>query len=220
MRVHPPLRFLFWFGDFPPCDGSCRHSDLQSTALQLEVTDTPYSFRVLERSTGEALLEQNRTALKETRAWATSLSNIQKTASSLSGTLITVGGGKAQITFTFTHPEVLQVSIRAADPATDEIYEEFKDHAGEHYYGVWEYPLGGNIDDRRADYDFLGMRRMPDVNYDSARAPYYMSSKKYAIYTESTSRGHYMFADENRTGFSSTAMRSPTTSSTAPPTPT
>ena len=174
---------------------------LQSSALQLEVTDSPYSYRVLERSSGDALVEQNRTGFKETCAWASSLSNIKKTANSLSGTLATVGGGKAQITFTFTRPEVLQVSIKAVDAFTDEVYEEFKDRAGEHYYGVWEYPLVGNIDNRRTDYDFLGLRRLPDVNYDSARAPYYMSSKKYAIYTPSTARGHYMFADENRTGF-------------------
>jgi len=36
----------------------------------------------------------------------------------------------------------------------DQFSDEFVDD-GERYYGAWEYPFGGNIDDRGADQEFL-----------------------------------------------------------------
>ena len=64
------------------------------------------------------------------------------------------------MTFTFIKPGVAQVLLTYNDNSPVEINEEFKDQ-GEHYYGIWEYPFGGNIDNRGADWDFLGMRQMP-----------------------------------------------------------
>jgi alpha-glucosidase (family GH31 glycosyl hydrolase) len=82
-----------------------------------------------------------------------------------------------------------------------EIKEEFRDQ-GEHYYGIWEMPFGGNIDNRGANHDFLGIRHQADVNYSSARAPFYVTSKKYGVYVESTARGHFTIARAGKTSFS------------------
>ncbi len=73
------------------------------------------------------------------------------------GTSLTAGlrgyaGATAQVTFTFVTPEVLRVAVDAGQ-APGNITQEFDDQ-GEHYYGVWEYPFGGAIDNRGADYDF------------------------------------------------------------------
>jgi alpha-D-xyloside xylohydrolase len=173
---------------------------LLSSALQLEVTTNPYTFRILDRSTGDVLLVHSRTAFNEVPIWVTDAAVLNKSGNSLTAALTLAGGGKAQITFTFTRPEVLQINIRAGDASASEVFEEFKDQ-GEHYYGIWEYPFEGAIDNRNADDDFLGLRRLPDVNYASARAPFYLTSRKYAIYVESTARGHYAVARESRTSF-------------------
>ncbi len=55
--------------------------------------------------------------------------------------------------------------------------------------GIWEMAFGGNTDNRGADHDFLGIRRQADVNYSSARAPFYVTSKRYAVYIEMTAQG-------------------------------
>lgn len=197
-RPWPALILTLFFLLLTATAGASTES-IQSSKLQIEITDQPYSFRVLDRSSGEVILIHNRTGFNETRAWARKLENINHTATSLTATMVRSDGARAQVSFALKTPEVLQVTIRS-DSATAEIFEEFKDQ-GEHYYGVWEYPLGGNIDNRGADYDFRGLRRLPDVNYSSARAPFYLTSKKYAIYTESTELGRYVFANEGRTNF-------------------
>ena len=105
------------------------------------------------------------------------------------------------MTVAFTKPEVVQVTLAYDGGDNASIYEEFEDH-GDHYYGVWEYPFGGNIDNRGADDDFDGSRQLPDVNYSNARAPFYLTTKKYGVYVESIALGHYAFAQSGKTNFS------------------
>jgi hypothetical protein len=62
--------------------------------------------------------------------------------------------------------------------------DEFFDQ-GEHYYGIWEYPFGGNIDNRGADHDSLGLANSRYVHHSSVRAPFYATSHKYGLYVES-----------------------------------
>src|SRR5207302_9189375 len=66
----------------------------------------------------------------------------------------------------------------------------------------WEYPFGGNIDNRGADREFLGLGNQRDVHHASARAPFYMTSKKYGLYVETVAQGHYVIAQVGKTGFS------------------
>jgi alpha-glucosidase (family GH31 glycosyl hydrolase) len=175
---------------------------LESSALRVELTAKPYSFRILEKKTGEVLLSHNQTTFTADHQAATEAVDITKKAQALEAVLLIAGTDKkAHVRFSFTSPEVLQVKVGADDSAVGETYEEFKDQ-GEHYYGIWEYPFGQGIDNRGVDQDFLGFRRGPDVNWDSARAPFYMSSREYAIYVESTAQGHYTIAKDGKTSFS------------------
>jgi len=105
----------------------------------------------------------------------------------------------AIVSFAFVRPGVLQIQI-TYDPAT-EISEEFKDQ-GEHYYGIWEYPFGGNIENRGADHDFIGLGAERHVHHASARALFYMTSRGYGIYVESLALGHFSIAQAGRTSFS------------------
>ncbi len=175
---------------------------LESPALRIELNTSPYSFRILEKSTGEVLLSHSSTAFTSDRHVVTEATDVTEQPQSLQATLALAGTDKkAHLTFTFSKPEVVQVKLAYDDNTSGETYEEFNDQ-NEHYYGIWEYPFAGGIDNRGTDQDFLGFRRGPDVNYDSARAPFYMTSKKYALYVESTAQGHYTIAKDGKTGFS------------------
>jgi alpha-D-xyloside xylohydrolase len=187
---------------------------LESNALRLEVTANPYSYRVIEKSSGQVLVDQDNTAFTFQAEFypGTSAVNIARpndASLSLDLNLQTKGldplpagtPPQAQVKFTFVAPEQLQITIGFAQPgAPADISEEFVDH-GEHYYGIWEYPFGGNIDDRGADRDFLGLANERYVHHSSTRAPFYLTSRKYGIYVESLAQGHFSIAQAGHTGF-------------------
>jgi alpha-D-xyloside xylohydrolase len=187
---------------------------LESDALRLEVAANPYSYRVIEKSSGEVLLAQDSTAFTfntEFYPGTTAVNITRPNDVSLTADLNLQTNGldplpvgtpsHAQVKFTFVAPEQLQISIGFAAPgAPADISEQFVDH-GEHYYGIWEYPFGGNIDDRGADRDFLGLGNERYVNHSSARAPFYLTSRKYGIYVESLAQGHFSIAQAGHTGF-------------------
>jgi hypothetical protein len=106
----------------------------------------------------------------------------------------------AQVSFSFAKPEVLQVLLSFNNGIPAEMREEFADQ-GEHAYGIWEMPFGGSIDDRGADHDFMGIRHQADVNYSSARAPFYATSKKYGVYVETAGKGKFAVAVGGKTSF-------------------
>jgi len=176
---------------------------LESSALRIELNASPYSYRVIERSTGETLVsETGATTFTENKYAVRNVSDITKANGNMRAILHLEGTSEpAQITFTFTRPEIVQVLLTFKNGVPAEIREEFTDQ-GEHYYGIWEMPFGGNIDNRGADHDFLGMRHQPDVNYSSARAPFYLTSNKYGVYIESTAKGHFTIAQAGKTSFS------------------
>jgi hypothetical protein len=159
----------------------------------VEITTSPYSFCVIEKSTGEHLTSQSGTAFTFGSEFYPVLdaARFVKSSDSVQADLLLELAGrdilpsgtpdKARATFRFLNPQVVQVHI-TVDRAT-EISEEFDDQ-GEHYYGIWEYPLGGNIDNRGADHDFLGLGNQRYMHHSSARAPFYVTSKSMA----STSR--------------------------------
>ncbi len=174
---------------------------LKSAALQLEVNPSPYSFRVMERSSRKVLLTHSRTTFTGKNLAAASATGVSVHGNTMRATLLLAGSDtKAQVTFTFLKPEILQVLLKLNGGNAEEIYEEFNDQ-GEHYYGIWQYPFGGNIDNRGADRAFRGVRNMPAVNLANARAPFYVTSGKYGLYVESTALGHYKIAIGGKTGF-------------------
>jgi alpha-D-xyloside xylohydrolase len=176
---------------------------VESAALRLELNTDPFSYRVMDRGSGEALLiETGGTTFTDNRYTVRSVSDVAKMGDGLTAVLHLEGTSEtAQISFRFAKPEILQVVLAFKNGVPAEIREEFSDQ-GEHYYGIWEMPFGRNIDNRGADHDFLGIRHQADVNYSSARAPFYVTSKKYGIYVESTAKGRFSIAQGGKTSFS------------------
>ena len=178
---------------------------LESGVLRLEVTASPYAYKVTEISSGEVLVSQSGSTFTTGGAAATtaSASGFATTATTLDANLALSGGSStAHVKFTFTSPEVLQVLLSATTGTPSNVKEQFNDQ-NEHYYGIWGYHLGtsGNIDNRGADQDLLGLQTYSDNNYNSARAPFYSTSKKYGIYAESMAKGHYTIAVGGKTSF-------------------
>ena len=178
---------------------------LESTALRLELTTSPYSYKVTEKSSGEVLLLQSASTFTVggTAHTTASASGFVTTGTTLYATLVLSGTtNTAHVRFTFASPEVLQVLLTYNGGTPTNVKEQFTDQS-EHYYGIWGYHLGssGALDNRGADADLLGFQTNSDINYSSARAPFYVTSKKYGIYAESMAKGHYTVAVSNKTSF-------------------
>jgi alpha-D-xyloside xylohydrolase len=198
---------------FPLTTRSAEPSILESSALRLELTANPYSFRLIEKSTGEVLLSESSAAvLFGTELYpVTDAVDISVDSSALRATLKLQTSGRdalpagtpdrAQVYFTFSRPEILRVHMSYESGSPDEFSDEFVDQ-GEHYYGIWEYPFGGNIDNRGADHDFLGLANTRYIHHSSVRAPFYATSRKYGLYVESVGQGHFSVAQAGKTGFS------------------
>jgi alpha-D-xyloside xylohydrolase len=176
---------------------------IESSALRVEVKTNPYSFRVIEKSSGEELFMETGAITFTTNGYTVrAVTDVSRGNNWLKATLRLEGtSATAQVSFSFTKPEVLQVLLSFNYGIPAEIREEFADQ-GEHVYGIWEMPFGGNIDNRGADHDFMGIRHQADVNYSSARAPFYATSKKYGVYVETTGKGKFAVAVGGKTSFS------------------
>jgi alpha-D-xyloside xylohydrolase len=200
-RLVQCMAFLLLMG---LCAGICEANEtLESPVLRIELTTGPYSYRVIEKATGDVLLtETGATTFTSNGYKVRSVSDVSKAADAMKATLHLEGTSEvAQLTFTFLSPEVVRVVLAFKNGEPSEIREEFADQ-GEHYYGIWEMPFGGNIDNRGADHDFMGIRHAENLNYSSARAPFYFTSKKYGMYVETMAKGHYTIAKEGKTSFS------------------
>jgi alpha-glucosidase (family GH31 glycosyl hydrolase) len=176
---------------------------LESPLLRLEVDTDPYAYRVIEKATSAVLLSRTETRFTiGGRAYTVSRAqDVTQGASALEAALLLSGTTHtAHVTFSFTDPAVIEVRLRPEGAAATRIGESFADQ-GEHCYGIWEYPFGGAIDNRGADRDFLGYQTAAGTNYANARAPFYVTSRKYGLYVESTARGRYSIAVAGRTSF-------------------
>jgi len=212
IRVWLLVAMVMWFGC--ACT-SCwaEVASLESPALRVEISTSPYTYRVIEKSTGDVLVSLDDTAFTFGSEFypVAEATRLAKSADSIEGDLLIELAGRdrlpngsptrAHVKFTFVRPEVLEVHITYEQGSPTEISEAFNDQ-GEHYYGIWEYPYGGHIDNRGADADFLGLGNARYVHHSSARAPFYVTSRRYGIYVQSLAQAHYAIAQAGKTVFS------------------
>jgi len=183
-----------------PGNSTSKDYSLESTSLKIILIENPYSFTVKEKSSGQALLFQQKTTFEfdDSSYSAKSAYNITATSSTLEADLVLDGTKTTgHVKLTLESPEMVKVLLTCKDNKATNIEEEFVDQ-GEHYYGIWERPQGGHIDNRGADEDLIGFPGEPD---DNARAPFYVTSRKYGIYVDTVAFGHYSIAKDGRTSF-------------------
>lgn len=164
-----------------------------------------YSFSLVENETNQVLLRQEQTqfVIGGTTRTVSGLSNVSTGTGWLSGTLAFSGtSDTANVKFTFTQPGTVQVDLwRAGGTQPTNIAERFDD-LGERYYGVWEKPLGTNLDNRGESRTLATMDHLDEGVYaDSARAPFYLTSNKVGVYVQSVNKGNMGFGQSGQTKF-------------------
>ena len=70
-----------------------------------------------------------------------------------------------------------------------------------YYYGVWEYPWHGGLANRDIAFDLKGIGNNNGINWASARAPFFLSSSGYGIYTDTLKMGSYDFSTPGEVQF-------------------
>lgn len=176
---------------------------LASPDLELRLQTSPYSFQVVERRTGTVLLRQSRTsvAVDGQERVVSGAREVRQATDRLSASLVLPDTAEsAGVEFVFSSPQVLTVTLTRGAQGAGEMGEAFQDQ-GEHVYGLWEYPAGGDLDNRGAEGALLSPGRKPAVSYAGARAPFYLTSRHYGVYVPTTAPARFRIAVEGSTGF-------------------
>ena len=176
---------------------------LESSLLRLEVTAQPYSYSIVEKSTGMVLLRQAETSFIGSSARRVASARVSNKSANAIDAAFTFAGSSdsARVRWTLTDPAVVQVEL--SDTNATSIAEAFVDQ-GEHNYGLWEYSYygtGGALDNRGAkDRPLLGLSG-PEVGSGdpSGRAPFYLTSRKYGVYADTMAAGRATVAVDKRT---------------------
>lgn len=175
---------------------------LESPVLRLEVDTSPFSFRLIEKSTGTNLLSQsaNQFTFGNASYIVSSATNVVIGATNLDADLVLSGSPTAaHVTFSFVDSNIVQVTLTSTNAT--QILQQFSDQ-GENIYGIWGYPFNGSINSRGTDQNFLGFQGATGINYSSVRAPFYLTSHNYGIYAQTEAQGHFKAAVGGNTSFS------------------
>ncbi len=173
---------------------------VESELLTLNVFSHPFSYEIREKASGEVLLRNTLSTFAFQDSFeATDVSDLKTGRDFLEANLVADGSVRAFVRFDFRGPAHIELAFNAPDAG--QITQTFAD-LGEHYYGLWEYPPAGALDNRGASAQMLGFQKKHDANFCNARAPFYMTSKKYAIYAETFAKGQYTIACLGKTSFS------------------
>ncbi len=178
---------------------------VESGPLRLEVMAEPYGYRLLEKKTGEVLVEHGGVELAggASKLRPARAAKLQRMGRSVTAQLQTAEGSPAGLArFRFDSPEVLTVELEAGKGApVESVKQELRTAEGERIYGLFEYPFGGKLDNAGLDADLLGVGKLEGVWYSSGRAPFYLSSRKHGVYVRSSARGRYSVAVKGVTSF-------------------
>src|SRR5437762_8276807 len=181
---------------------------LESSALRLEVNGGPYSYSVIEKSTGTVLARESQTqfTVGGTARTVSGASVTGQTDTTLDATLTLAGtSDTAHVTFRFVDPDVIEARLNYNNGTPTNSKEQFVDQ-GERNYGIWEFSYwgtGGALDNRGANNrNTLGLSGPPTGSGDpSARAPFYWTSRKYGVYVDTLALGRYTIAVGGQTSF-------------------
>lgn len=154
----------------------------------LEVIGTsPYSLNVVRGS--QTTIVHNSAVLAG--VWNTTTFPV---STSGSGEISEDGG---HITASMLTPSIAKVQINSTLPYTGARFSD----PNAHFYGVWEYGLGNNITNDKVSFDLKGFGGMTGTNFANARAPFFLSSSGYGVYTDTLKMGSYNFSTPGEVQF-------------------
>ncbi len=178
---------------------------LQSALLKLMVEASPFSFEVIEISSGTVLLQQttNQFTFGGGAYGVYYATNFVLTATTLDADLFFTGTStSAHVTFNFIQPGLLQTTLSSSNNSPSEILQQFADQ-GEDIFGGFECPVGGTVSARGFSSQLAGCLQLaPYVNNSGGHAPFYLATRHYGIYAETPALGTLTFAQGGFTSFS------------------
>jgi alpha-glucosidase (family GH31 glycosyl hydrolase) len=178
---------------------------LESTALRLTVNANPFSFNVVEKSTGTVLLSQtsDRFTFGGTGYTASFAGNIVTTATTLDADLLFSGtSSTGHITFNFIQPGIIQTTLSSGNSTPSQIFQQFADQ-GEEMFGGFECPTGGTLSTRNFSRQLSASFGVSSiVSACGGKAPFYLTTRHYGIYAETDALGTLTFAQGGYTSFS------------------
>ena len=187
---------------FRPCRAhSAPAAIVRGSRVELHLFSRPYGFELVDPVAGTVLLKEQRTEfiVGRRKDRVSTLGQIRSLPNGVTAEVRVRGHAAGTIEFRFGQPEVLQVSLRPLPGATG-VAEAFMDQ-GERYYGLWEYPFSGGLDNRGVNAALVSPGYQKDAHHASARAPFYVTSGGYGVYVPSSAWSAYHVAVKGETGF-------------------
>lgn len=176
---------------------------LTSDYLKIRVQEDPYGFEVVERSSGDVLLNHANTEFQDglLPKRVVEAAEVRTSNRSIRATLhLTASSRTATLHLELATPRRVTLRLRHPNPNTTTTVA-FEDE-GQHYYGLWEHTHGRDLDNRGAKHALVGRDyKHEEVYAASARAPFYMMSNGLGVYAETESSGQYSIARSDTTRF-------------------
>lgn len=143
-------------------------------------TLSEYTIR-LTPSNGLEISDGNRTVVKNSAILSgnqnTTVSPIKNSTEGLSYSLIT--------------PTIAKIQL---DTSSAFHGARFSTDSDTHFYGVWEYPFNYQITNKNVSFDLKGVGNNVGINWVNARAPFFLTSAGYGVYTDTLKMGSYNFS--------------------------
>ena len=93
--------------------------------------------------------------------------------------------------YSFVTPSIAKVTLNTSLSFQGARFSAASDA---HFYGVWEYPFNNHISNRNVTFDVKGVGNEVGINWANARAPFFLTSDGYGVYTDTLKMGSYNFS--------------------------
>ncbi|KAF2682523.1 glycoside hydrolase family 31 protein [Lentithecium fluviatile CBS 122367] len=114
-------------------------------------------------------------------------------------TVVSLKTNTTGLTYTFLTPTVAKVTLNTSSAFHGARFSTASPST--HFYGVWEYPFNGRVDNKNVSFDLKGVGNNVGINWSNARAPFFLTSSGYGVYTDTLKMGNYDFRTPGEVGF-------------------
>ncbi|KAF2634971.1 hypothetical protein P280DRAFT_511566 [Massarina eburnea CBS 473.64] len=103
------------------------------------------------------------------------------------------------LSYTFLTPSVAKITLNTSSAFHGARFTSSSPST--RFFGVWEYPFNGKIDNEGVAFDLKGVGNEVGINWSNARAPFLLSSEGYGVYTDTLKMGSYDFTKNGEAQF-------------------
>ena len=97
-----------------------------------------------------------------------------------------------QISASIISSQVAKITINSTSKF---VGARFSAAASDIFYGVWEYPWSTTLDNNGVEFDLKGLGNSEGINWDNARAPFFLTSAGYGVYADTLTMGSFNFSE-------------------------